>query len=167
MFLKLIAMETEGGLNKWASTNIPSLANAFPTWRAKPAPKECPATHTLLLPYISATDLNASNATLNLTEPFKLSQARKRRSSSISLRIVGPLSIVPRSAKTAFGAPLGLIKTMSANAAVRSHSSTAPNIEPSLSSVKVWVSLYLKLRHQFGARAFSSVLFSCLSSSSK
>ncbi|KAG9144182.1 hypothetical protein Leryth_021407 [Lithospermum erythrorhizon] len=40
IFLKLVASETEGGLNKCASTKIPSLAKAFPTWRAKPAPRE-------------------------------------------------------------------------------------------------------------------------------
>uniref|UniRef100_A0A2P2NHC0 Uncharacterized protein n=1 Tax=Rhizophora mucronata TaxID=61149 RepID=A0A2P2NHC0_RHIMU len=64
--------------------------------------------HTSLLPYLSAIDFKVSDAILNLTETFKLSQARKRRSSSMSLRIVGLLSNVPRSAKTAFGAPLGL-----------------------------------------------------------
>ncbi|KAI5339761.1 hypothetical protein L3X38_019033 [Prunus dulcis] len=69
-------------------------------------------THALLLPYLSAADFRTTIAALNLTEPFKLSQARKRRSSSISLHIVGPLSNVPR---TAFGAPLGLMSTSEAS----------------------------------------------------
>ncbi|KAL1307637.1 hypothetical protein AAHE18_17G046700 [Arachis hypogaea] len=116
---------------------------------------------------MSQTDFSTSKATLNLTEPFKFSQARKRRSSSMSRRIVGLLSNVPLSAKTALGAPLGLITIKSARAADRSHSNIAPKIDPSLSSINVCVSLYLKGIHQFGARAFPFVLFSCLSSSSK
>ena len=101
---------------------IPSLANVFPTWKANPTPKEWRTIHTLLLPYLLATDFNASKATLNLTEPFKLSQARKRRSSSKSLHIVGLLSNVPLRTKIALGATLGLISTKSTIAANLSHS---------------------------------------------
>ena len=85
----------------------------------------------------------------------------------MSLRIVRLLSNVPLSAKTALGAPLGLMSTKSASAANQSHSSIAPKMEPCLLSIKVWDSLYLKGIHHFGARAFSPLLFSCLSSSSK
>nr|POE45008.1 isoform 3 of probable purine permease 11 [Quercus suber] len=59
-----------------------------------------------MLPYLSATDFNASKASLNSTEPFKLSQARKRRSSSKSLHIVWLLSNVPLSTKIAIEATL-------------------------------------------------------------
>ena len=135
--------------------------------RANPTPKEWPATHTLLLPYLFAIDFNASKAHLNLTEPFKLSQARKRRSSSMSLLIVGLLCNVPLIARTVIGTPLGLMRIKSDKAVILSHSRIAPNMDPSLSSTKVYANLYFKGIHHLGVRAFSSILFSCLLSSSK
>uniref|UniRef100_A0A0D9UYY4 Uncharacterized protein n=1 Tax=Leersia perrieri TaxID=77586 RepID=A0A0D9UYY4_9ORYZ len=118
--------ETDGGLNKWHSTKIPSLAKVLPTCRAKPAPSECPAMHTLLLPCLSIADLSASRAPVNLTEPLKLSRVKNRKSSSRSLTTVDCLSTVPLMARTTFGAPLGLNTIKSDSAASWSHSRSTP-----------------------------------------
>ncbi|EYU33991.1 hypothetical protein MIMGU_mgv1a016334mg [Erythranthe guttata] len=124
--------------------------------------------HTLLLPYFSEIIFKASREEVNRTDPFRVSHVKKRKSSSISRLIVGPLRRVPLRAKTALGAPLGRISTKSDSAADRSHSSIAPNMEPSLWSMSVSTSLYLNGVHHLGARAsIWSVLCSCLSSSSK